>query len=748
MRKREIRACISFLLILVLCMAAGCSREAVQTTPSHSWGPIHPAAPATFFHEGNVAYYQCTDCARLSNGQMQEVDSVTTPKLSPDLSICVNGDPTRLVLESREASQISWSLESLTVEAGDVITICPSSGNGLTAPFSAEGIVDENGIILQSAANAAVALVATPDELVLSVRSGVMVDINGLQYPMDCMDGQAQEPVYVYGYAEFQPGDRFVIIDRVDGRTYGYDALAPELAWNIYDFHRGENGEFVIDRQGRYLLTLGKGGTGTVSVTKAFAPAQGGEFYIAFRDEHTKKLPMAEAPAALETGAFDDFIRYGLDENTDKDLRVYSAAGFLKAGTQFNIENAAASVTVTGDHLTDVLGPSDCFRLNQQYIEITQDGTYLIKYLPWRDSISLAQLSTGGFADAAAEFDKKVASIPSHLELYYGEQIKTLYRQYRTLPDGIKSLLKISEKLETLHRNVLALEQEPAPVTYYLNTPNTNHVYRSRKELFRAFYTDFYYYIAAFYGTKRLQTYGVNCVGDFLELAENSDDSDFRGIGYAAKEYFLVSRSNGILAEQPEDTFLGFCYQNDLYQEILPFFIRFFAYWRLDEGYANRSNRGADLFVEGWAPTVDIAKFFYYDRQTSYVKSERILDCFAHTAGVVYQPNSADPLPTITLRGYVFEGWYDNPQFTGSPVTQLEPEKGSITLYAKWGLDREQQDQDSADLVDIYIYNLTTQKAVINTRTVGYVKNMYDALPESAKALVTQLPALEGFIKP
>ena len=203
----------------------------------------------------------------------------------------------------------------------------------------------------------------------------------------------------------------------------------------------------------------------------------------------------------------------------------------------------------------------------------------------------------------------------------------------------------------------------------------------------------------------------------------------------------LTKDINGILENQSDNGFFGFCYKYGLYEDLLPFLINFFAYWRIDEGYANTSNYGADIFAESWAPTVDIAKFFYYDENTSYVKTERMIDCLTNTASVVYGLDE-DPM-NIRLRGYKFMGWYDNPELSGSPVTDLTNHK---KLYAKWVVDTNQQEADAANLVDVYIYNLTTKKAVVNETTVGYVKDMYNNLSDNAKTLVKKYNTLEKYI--
>ena len=54
--------------------------------------------------------------------------------------------------------------------------------------------------------------------------------------------------------------------------------------------------------------------------------------------------------------------------------------------------------------------------------------------------------------------------------------------------------------------------------------------------------------------------------------------------------------------------------------------------------------------------------------------------------------------------------------------------------------------QDAANLVDVYIYNLTTSKAVVNKITVGYVKTMYDNLSRKGKTLVANYSTLEKYL--
>ena len=83
---------------------------------------------------------------------------------------------------------------------------------------------------------------------------GIVIEINGQQYPMD----RDTDTAYQHGYIHLQAGDRFTVVDNPNDIIYDYDDLAEHLGWNVYDYHRGENGEFVVDSDARYAVELYK----------------------------------------------------------------------------------------------------------------------------------------------------------------------------------------------------------------------------------------------------------------------------------------------------------------------------------------------------------------------------------------------------------------------------------------------------------------------------------------------------------
>ena len=48
------------------------------------------------------------------------------------------------------------------------------------------------------------------------------------------------------------------------------------------------------------------------------------------------------------------------------------------------------------------------------------------------------------------------------------------------------------------------------------------------------------------------------------------------------------------------------------------------------------------------------------------------------------EQNETVTLPTPTKTDYVFLGWYDNENYTGTSLTELSNVTGNVTLYAKW----------------------------------------------------------------
>lgn len=275
-----------------------------------------------------------------------------------------------------------------------------------------------------------------------------------------------------------------------------------------------------------------------------------------------------------------------------------------------------------------------------------------------------------------------------------------------------------------------------------------DYVYCNKNELFKAFYSEFYNFIMKYYGSSEFKRSKVTSVTDFLSLEQKYYyiQSTFKNdFSLYFSHYFLNVQYNLSIEDQSATTsFLGYLYKNGIMADFVRFIEAYFAYWRIDEGYTKKGNRGSDLFADSWAALCDIGQFFYYDLSNSRVKSARVLNCFRNPACVATvkeqgQNFSGGKLPVLCLRFHNFEGWYDNPEYTGEPyLTVPETEKGeTVTLYAKWSDNEEERQLWNARIVDIHIYNLNSQASKITQSTVNSVLYLYSKLPDYAKSNVT-----------
>lgn len=80
-----------------------------------------------------------------------------------------------------------------------------------------------------------------------------------------------------------------------------------------------------------------------------------------------------------------------------------------------------------------------------------------------------------------------------------------------------------------------------------------------------------------------------------------------------------------------------------------------------------------------------------FNQYSDYITSQQFAVYFISDGQVmesrsVYSGSTIENLPTQTLTGYDFSGWYDNPNYTGTPYINgdLWSSKHTITLYAKW----------------------------------------------------------------
>ena len=221
-------------------------------------------------------------------------------------------------------------------------------------------------------------------------------------------------------------------------------------------------------------------------------------------------------------------------------------------------------------------------------------------------------------------------------------------------------------------------------ITYHLGD-----VFRSKEELFQNFFTDFYNFLKEFYPESDVKDLSLE---EFLKIAIdwNFGKGTMTGLANMFAQYYVEIEEDGIVEDQSEKVFIGYCYKNNKYRDFIKFIITFFGYWRTDEDYSSGDIHGNDFFYFPWASLVDTCKFFHltYDTLFHFQRTERLLNCFSEVDSVVDTsklPIEVDniELPVLTRRGYNFLGWYLDSEFNVK-VERLSNDMENVNLYPKW----------------------------------------------------------------
>ena len=383
------------------------SSEEKPAEHEHEYGSMYWGNSANFWEDGNIEYYQCETCGKYFDTEYNEVETPVIPKYSTNLSICVNGTPTELVIGEQHENFIEWSIEGLSVTKGDVITICQTDNAEISHKYFADGNVDTEGKILTTANAANVVLTATPNGLMLFIDGykyeGIVIEINDEQYPMVYTAYRDGTPTYIYGYVNFAVGDKFVIVDNVSGTVYDYDDLHEDYLWDTWDFHRGDNGEFVIDYTTRYGIEFDT--DEKIYIDKTFAPLDGSSYALNFENTDAESVELEQMQIPTGSEGYDDVMWYVAHEDTmnnedivsyinEKGLYVYIVKLSLEEGTKFNIKNLTSNSTINAEHLLEVYTENGGLTKDGDYVKILKSGYYSIVYMPSCNGFMVEEMET------------------------------------------------------------------------------------------------------------------------------------------------------------------------------------------------------------------------------------------------------------------------------------------------------------------------------------------------------------------
>ncbi len=259
---------------------------------------------------------------------------------------------------------------------------------------------------------------------------------------------------------------------------------------------------------------------------------------------------------------------------------------------------------------------------------------------------------------------------------------------------NIGHVIYFASSLSELKEGPIALsftsaESTAIHVNYNLGYAN----YQTKDQLYRAFFTDYYNFLV--HNTKcNLTSLGIGNVDDFLDMCQTWNAygrNEMGGLGDKFGAYYLTKEENGTFESQPTTTFVGWCYQNNKYIDLLHHLELFFGYWRTDEGYSKNDPHGNDFFYSPWASFVDTCKFFFFTSATltskyswfTIERSPRVHYMLDNVPGVGYNDLDNDQddyvyLKTPSRLNYRFVRWENE---NGEEIRYAY---SSQTVYAIW----------------------------------------------------------------
>ena len=252
---------------------------------------------------------------------------------------------------------------------------------------------------------------------------GIVIEINGKREAMNFVTYPTDETSsYVYGYVNLITGDKLIIRDTESNTVWGYDDITEALGWDTWDYHRGENGEIVIDFSARYGIEFDNNGDKKINLAKAFAPYHGESFGLTFDNSDREEVIFDYLNLSDGDNLDSDFM-WSLTHTTtmnnsdivdyinENGLYFYYTVINLEEGEKFNLKNLTANGIIGADYMSDITGDIYSVTRDGDLVKVLKSGSFYIIYLPSFNSFTVEYVEQ---------------EISNDIYIYIGDGYKTL----------------------------------------------------------------------------------------------------------------------------------------------------------------------------------------------------------------------------------------------------------------------------------------------------------------------------------
>ena len=412
----------------------------------HKPGALVEAKEPTFFVDGCIEHFVCNACGKYLDKDRNVIDNAIIPKLSANLSICLNGEivaPLKVKSVSETTRKAELVSDPISVKKGDIVTICQTDNpsvqyefvvtfdnNSVSSPLPVDvcGNLNADGSVRTTSSSAVYLTIEDAidiDNLVSYIKfelsmdgyrpeSGVVAVVEHYHYdrplmiPMEKVNypGDPDKQVYVFGL--FEAGESYCIssisiLDIDSGKTYGFADIDPR--WDTWSFSCGTSGEIEFNgNKTDWWLAFDIGGNKKIELHKLTKPAAGTSTDMVFTNgdkfsldkvtldkDDDKYLYYTFPVFDTHLGNRSEYSKYVSGTTLDIErIEIYA-----DAGAKFYLSNTRDS-SMAHENLAWVDAPAGAITADMRngYIVINTAGKYIIDYLPYSMSIFIYYVET------------------------------------------------------------------------------------------------------------------------------------------------------------------------------------------------------------------------------------------------------------------------------------------------------------------------------------------------------------------
>lgn len=381
---------------------------------SHNYGSLYYAREATFFSDGNIAYYYCEECDKYFDENKNEVETVVIPRLSTDIVLIVNGtEVVDLLLSSKEENTISWTLSNISLKKDDLIEVADKTDNTKKYKYfvNTSSNITKDSKVHNDVDSGSVNIVGTLNGLQLSISGfeydGITVKVKSgeevNEYPMNSVEYNFGTPTnsYIYGYLYLKQGDVIEVYDHDNDVSYGFSSVSRDDLWNTNLFSESSDHKISINKDARVGIEFDDD---VIYIDAVYEPNAGSAYTLEVYGKDSKSLTKDVYQSdSDEYKSYTYVVTNGLTNNNidivevlnKNGLIIYSITIDLKANDKIRIKNDSKNTYVKNDHLLDLYGFSNvltAIEFDGEYIKVLEDAKYLISYMECVDGFVITKM--------------------------------------------------------------------------------------------------------------------------------------------------------------------------------------------------------------------------------------------------------------------------------------------------------------------------------------------------------------------